>query len=114
MEHISAAQLVIRWAAAVLSFLGVIVGVWGTLLMSRSFHPYKTWGVISHVMNVAFTAIFKGHKAAEDLNSDAADLVVNQENHARSLAGLCILVTSFFFQTIGAVLVMIDLAWPKK
>lgn len=101
-----------HWGGPGVTFLGVIIGVWGTLLMSRPYHPYTTWEIVVQVLTVVRTAVFKGKSEAKRLINEISVLSAGTgEDRAKTLFGLLVLIVSFFLQTFGALLVIVDLAW---
>lgn len=101
----------LHWAGPVLSLIGVILGTWGTLLMCRAYHPFSTWKVIVHLADVMGSLLRGNTAAASQAIKDASEFArVNPENKYRTLTGVYILVFSFALQTIGAILILADLA----
>ncbi len=101
----------LHWAGPVLSLLGVMLGTWGTLLMCRAYHPFSTWKVVVHLADVIGSLLRGERAAAAQAIKDASEFArVNPENKYRTLMGVYILVFSFFVQTIGALLILADLA----
>ena len=45
----------LHFSGPVLTLVGVLLGIWGTLLMCRVYHPFSTWQVIPHLFSVLQT-----------------------------------------------------------
>ena len=102
-------RLAIRLGAAAFALLGVVVGVVGTLLMTRMYHPYTSAQIFRNIYGILKTVIVSGMSEAHDLLKASSELgEINKENLARSLFGLYLLILSFVFQTLGAVLGVMD------
>jgi hypothetical protein len=99
----------IRIGAAIFTLLGVVVGVVGTMQMTRMYHPYTLRQVSWSILGVIWTWVTSGPSKAEAFLKDSAALgEINPENRFRSLAGLYLLILSFVFQTLGASLSVVD------
>jgi len=106
----TASLLVLHFSGPVLTLVGVVLGMWGTLLMCRPYHPFSTWKVVGHVFHVVSLLLRGNTTAAQQTIANASDFSkVNDENRRLTLAGVYVLVFSFLIQTIGAVLICIDL-----
>jgi len=93
-----------------ISLVGVVLGAYGTLLMCRPYHPFTNWGVVQHLVWIAGKVLTGNTQAAREAIRDANDFsTINPENRDRTVAGVYVLVFSFIVQTIGAVLILVDL-----
>jgi len=105
----------IKVVGPLLALVGVILSVWGTLLMSRQYHPFGTWKLFKHIVRVIRITIFSGRTPAKALIAKASHFAdLNVENRIRTLTGLYILALSFAVQTLAAVLILIDAAFPDS
>jgi hypothetical protein len=98
----------------VLTLLGVLLGVRGTLLMCRAYHPFQTSAVVWPILKTVGRVLRGDIAALEESVEATSDLAsLNQENRARTLAGVYLLIFSFFLQTLGAMLLVAD-AWMTR
>lgn len=105
---------ILHWSGPIISLLGVLVGAYATLLMCREYHPFGTWGVIGHLLWLAGKAgRGRMNEVRNALKAASEFAEVNRVNRYRSLAGVYVLVFSFFVQTAGAILILIDLRFAK-
>jgi hypothetical protein len=98
-------------AAAILTLLGVLTGVYGTYLMTTAYHPFDSagWGVTKNFIRVMWRFATLRWKAAKTLIQKAAFYgEMNKEDRALSLAGIYMLSFSFLLQTIGAAFAIAD------
>jgi hypothetical protein len=98
-------------AAAILTLLGVLTGVYGTYLMTMAYHPFDStgWGVTRNFIRVMWRLATLRWKSAKALIQKAAFYgEMNKEDRALSLAGLYVLSFSFLLQTVGASLAIAD------
>jgi hypothetical protein len=108
-------RLAIRVGVAIFTFLGVVIGVAGTLLMTRVYHPYTSWQIFRNMFGVIGRWLFRGREEADALLDASAVLgEVNRENRSRSLLGLYLLILSFMCQTLGAALAIVDALLPPE
>ncbi len=100
----------LRFAGPVITLIGVVLGAYGTLLMCRPYHPFGTWGVVRHLLWICGRLLVGDTTATRQAIRDAdAFSTINAENRDRTVAGVYVLVFSFIVQTIGAVLILVDL-----
>lgn len=100
----------LHFSGPALTLVGVLLGIWGTLLMCRVYHPFSTWAVIPHLFSVLGKYLLGNVAAAQQALKDASDFSkLNEENRYKTLEGVYLLVVSFFVQTIGAVLILVDM-----
>lgn len=96
-------------AGPLLTLAGVVLGIWGTLLMCRAYHPFSTGKVLLHLLGVVGKFIRGNWSGARESIESASEFsTLNQENRLRTLTGVYVLVFSFLLQTAGAMLVLID------
>ena len=108
-------RMAVRLGAAGFALLGVVVGIVGTLLMTRMYHPYTSTQIFRNIFGVLKRFVLSGRQEAENLLQASSDLgEINKENRARSLFGLYLLICSFFLQTLGAVLGVLDAMLPPE
>lgn len=100
----------LRFAGPIITLIGGMLGAYGTLLMCRPYHPFGTWGVVRHLLWVCGRLLVGDAGATRQAIRDAdAFSTINTENRDRTVAGVYVLVFSFIVQTIGAVLMIVDL-----
>ncbi|HUI82618.1 MAG TPA: hypothetical protein VL240_00245 [Candidatus Binatia bacterium] len=100
----------LRFSGPIISLTGVVLGAYGTLLMCRPYHPFGTWGVFQHLLWIGGKVLTGDIQAAREAIREANDFsTVNRENRYRTVAGVYVLVFSFVVQTIGAVLILVDM-----
>src|SRR5216684_517088 len=98
-------------AAAILTLLGVIVGVYGTFLMTMQYHPFdrRGWGVAKNFLRVMVRLGTFRWKSAKVLITKAARFgEVNDEDRALSLTGIYVLSFSFLLQVAGGAFAIAD------
>jgi len=102
--------MLLRFAGPIISLVGVVLGAYGTLLMCRPYHPFGTWGVVRHLLWICGKVLTGDIEAAREAIREANEFsTINPENRYRTVAGVYVLVFSFIVQTIGAVLILVDL-----
>jgi len=102
--------MILPFAGPVITLIGGVLGAYGTLLMCRPYHPFGTWGVVRHLLWICGRVLAADTAATRQAIRDAdAFSTINAENRDRTVAGVYVLVFSFIVQTIGAVLILIDL-----
>ena len=95
-------------ASAVFGLLGVIAGVYGTWIMTRWTHVYRFWGFTWNTL----TLLLHRSKREERKNQIATKFAeLEKEKKADSLSGLYYVFLGFVFQTVGAILLLIDVVW---
>ena len=100
----------LRYSGPVITLVGVVLGAYGTLLMCRPYHPFGTWGVVRHLLWICGRVLAGDTARARQAIRDANDFsTINPENRDRTVAGVYVLVFSFLVQTVGAVLILVDL-----
>lgn len=103
------ARTFVRVGAPVATGFGVILGVMGTLLICKPYHPFTVWGLAKHIFSLIPYAIRKGPSQASGLVRTASRLsTINEEDRARSLVGVYLVFLGFVMQAIGALLWTID------
>jgi hypothetical protein len=96
---------------AIFTLAGVLVGVYGTFVMTKFYHPYGPIGfVVSMIRMLGRLIIGQGKKNQEHSDVAAAFAELTPEKKGESLTGAHWLFIGFFLQTIGALLIMAD-AW---
>jgi hypothetical protein len=99
----------IKICAAAFTLLGVVIGVVGTYLMTSAYHPFNAPAVTFNFFRVLALFITFQWKKAWDMLGDAAFFgEVNREDRTKSLFGIYVLGVGFLFQTIGAILFVVD------
>jgi hypothetical protein len=102
---------ILSLSGPVLTLIGMALGMWGTLLMVRAYHPFSTLRVVVNLLQVLALCLTGRMKQAGQLLEDASRLAeINEENRFRTLVGIYLLVFSFLLQTLGAALIVIDTA----
>lgn len=104
----------LHWSGPAITLLGVLVGAYATLLMCREYHPFGTWSVFGHLWWIAGKLLVgKTQEVRTALRAASEFAQINPANKYRSLAGVYMLVFSFFVQTIGSLLILIDVHYTK-
>jgi len=100
----------LHWAGPIVTLLGVVIGAYATLLMCREYHPFTNGGMIRHLLWLAGRVMAgKAEEVRSALETASAFAESNPVNKTRTLAGVYVLVFSFFVQTLGAVLILVDM-----
>lgn len=98
--------------AAGLTLLGVIVGVYGTYILTKWTHPLGWWGFNWSVLVMFGRKLIGRDDETTRINEVSTRLAtMSAENKAESLHGLHWVFFGFVLQTIGAVLLVIDSIW---
>jgi hypothetical protein len=100
----------IEIGGALLMLIGVLIGVYGTFLMTKFYHPYGPLGFavsLTRMLGRTLTGQQKKNEIHADVAAAFADLT--PEKKGESLSGASWLFIGFFFQTIGAILTLIDI-----
>lgn len=96
--------------SAILTLLGVLVGVYGTHQMTMAYHPFGGAGVIRNFFRMVVLFLIFRWNSAKTLIGDAAFFgEMNREDRTQSLMGIYILGVSFLLQTAGAAFAVADL-----
>jgi len=104
----------LHWSGPVITLLGVVLGAYGTLLMCREYHPFGTWGVFRHLCWIGGKlATGRTAEVRSALKSASEFGRINPANQNRTLAGVYVLTFSFLVQTVGAVLILLDMYYTK-
>jgi len=102
-------RICVRVGAPVATGVGVILGVMGTFLICKPYHPFTVWGLVRHLRSVIWCAIRKGPSQASGLVRTASRLSeINEEDRAKSLVGVYLVFLGFVMQAFGALLWTID------
>jgi hypothetical protein len=100
----------LHFSGPIITLVGVVLGAYGTLLMCRPYHPFTTWGVVRHLVWIAGRVLAGDTQAAKQAIRDANEFsTINPENRDRTVAGVYVLVFSFIVQTVGALLILVDM-----
>jgi hypothetical protein len=104
----------LHWSGPVITLLGVVLGAYATLLMCREYHAFGTWDIIRHLFWIAGKLATGRTEDARNALKDASEFArINAANQYRTLAGVYVLVFSFLVQTVGAILILVDLFYTK-
>ena len=104
----------LHWSGPVITLLGVLIGAYATLLMCREYHPFGTWSVMGHLFWIGWKLLVGDVKEVRIALKAASEFAqVNPANRYRTLAGVYVLVFSFLVQTLGALLIVIDLHFSR-
>ena len=102
-------RICVRVGAPVATGVGVILGVMGTFLICKPYHPFTVWGLVKHIVSLIPYAIRKGPSQASGLVRTASVLsAINEEDRAKSLVGVYLVFLGFVMQAFGALLWTID------
>lgn len=96
---------------AVLTLLGVVVGVLGTYLMTKFYHPFGPLGFTKSMARTIIGMIFEREKTERYIEVAGKFAKLKEENKGESLVGLHWVFFGFSLQTLGAILIMIDVVW---
>jgi hypothetical protein len=101
--------------AAVLSLVGVIIGVWGTYLLTKFTHPLGFWAFTVGVIQM-FGRKLGGQGEYNKRVHDTAVILsrMRPEDKAESLHGLHWIFFGFILQTLGAVMAAVDAMWVNS
>lgn len=106
-------RICVRVGAPIATGTGVILGVMGTLLICKPYHPFTVWGLVKHIVSLIRYAMQEGPNQVSKLVQTTSRLSqINNEDRAKSLLGVYVLVVGFLFQGIGALLWTIDASLP--
>lgn len=93
----------------VLTLAGVLVGVYGTFVMTKFYHPYGPVGFVMSIMRMLGRLVIgRAKKNQEHADVAAAFGSLTPEKKGESLSGAHWLFIGFFLQTGGAILIAID------
>jgi hypothetical protein len=107
-------KAVVEISAAALSLVGVLVGVYGTYVLTKWYHPFGWWSFTMSIVVMFWRKITFAEAKSERVNKTAAALAgMTPENRAESLHGLHWIFLGFLLQTAGAALAMVDAFLPK-
>ena len=102
-------RICVHLGAPIATGIGVILGVIGTYLICKPYHPFGVWGLVRHIFSLIPYAIQKGPSQARGLVGTASRLsAINEEDRAKSLVGVYFIFLGFIMQAIGALLWTID------
>ena len=91
------------------SLIGVLIGVYGTYLLTKFYHPYATGGFAKSVMRMLWLKASRRFEEDERKTKVESALgAMRKENKAKSLTGIYWVFIGFIFQTVGALLITID------
>ncbi len=95
-----------------MTFAGVVLGVVGTLLICRPYHPFSLSDLLKHVFFTLIPMVIRGavEEAHALIRTTSRLSEINEEDRAKSLLGVYLVLAGFFFQTVGAVLWTADAA----
>lgn len=95
-----------------LTLLGVIIGVYGTYILTKWTHPLGWWGFNWSVLVMFWNKLTRSEDRITRINEVSTKLAaMSVENKAESLHGLHWVFFGFVLQTLGAVLLAFDAAW---
>ncbi len=104
----------LHWSGPVVTPFGVVIGAYATLLMCREYHPFTNGGMVRHLFWLAGRLILgRLEEVRSALATASAFAQDNTGSKTRTLAGVYVLVFSFFVQTLGALLILFDLRFSK-
>jgi hypothetical protein len=94
---------------ALLTLAGVVLGVYGTFLMTKFIHPYGPIGFfVSMLRMIGRSLIGRRDRNKEHAEVAAAFAELIDEKKGEILSGTQWVFFGFFLQTMGAVLIAID------
>ena len=104
----------LHWSGPAITLLGVVLGAYATLLMCREYHAFGTWDIVQHLFWICGKLVTGKTEDVRNALKDASEFArINPVNQYRTLAGVYVLVFSFLVQTVGAVLILLDLYFTK-
>jgi len=102
-------RAVLEIGGAALTLLGVLIGVYGTFVMTKFYHPYGPVGfLVSMIRMIGRMLVFQGKKNKEHVDVAAAFAELTPEKKGESLSGAHWLFLGFFLETLGAALITVD------
>src|SRR5690348_16966181 len=103
------AKAILEIGGAVFSLAGVAVGVYGTYLTTKFLHPYTATGFVKSMVRMMWRkATRQNEKNLRNQRVAAAIAIMSPENKAESYTGVHWLFVGFVFQTVGAIMILID------
>jgi len=91
----------------ILVLLGTLVSVGGSFLMTRFYHPFGPINFARSLRRIIWLVISRQKQTLAKVMAGAPQFA-NDENKARSLAGVYILFSGLAVQSLGAILVLCD------
>ena len=105
-------KAVLEITGAVLTLLGVVIGVYGTYLMTKFSHPFGPLGfTISMARTISGMMFGERENTKRYIEIAGKFAALKEQDKGESFVGLHWLFFGFFLQTLGAILIMIDVAW---
>ena len=102
-------QAFLEVGSAAVTLAGVLVGVYGTFLMTKFYHPYGPFGFLQSLARMTGRLVTFQTKRAQAHNDVAAAFAkLTPEKTGESLSGAHWLFIGFFLQGIGGVLMLVD------
>jgi|SRR5579864_43885 len=96
-------------AGAVLTLIGVAVGVYGTYLMTKFTQPFGPLGFMkSMVRTVMLMLLGETDKKNHYVSVASTFAKLKEENKGETLVGVHWVFFGFFLQTWGAILILVD------
>ena len=103
------AKATVEILAAILSLAGVIVSTHGTYLLTRWYHPFTEGGFVASLRRMMWRKMRgKNEELSRHLRVTTALAKLRPEDKSRSLDGIYWVFVGFVLQTIGALLVLLD------
>jgi hypothetical protein len=87
---------------------GVLSGLYGTYLMTQSYHPFEPWGFVCHICRYMWKLIREGKPEARKYLQDTINTAAGGEDRSTSLRGIYYLFASFLLQSTGSLLWLMD------
>ena len=98
-------KAVLEISGAVLTLIGVVIGVYGTYIMTKFNHPYGPLGFVKSMCRMLWRMIFFQEQKTVRHNAVAAKFAaLRPEEKGESLSGIQWVFVGFVLQTIGAAL----------
>ena len=91
-------------AALVLSVAGASLGMGGTFVMAHSYHANGMFGFIMSMLGLPGIFFHAGWDGVKDFwKEQARGGGANREDRGRSIGGLVLIFSGFFFQVLGSI-----------
>jgi len=114
---------VLSIGGAVAGLIGLLWSVWGTYLLTKSYHPFTKQAFSDFIQEAPYLAMVLLKLPSQRSNQEKGKLELleraavaaraNDENRAISLLGIGLIFIGFLFQTLSAALITADTLWSR-
>ena len=99
----------IQLLAPLATLAGLVLGVWGTYLLTHLYHPFSSMGFSASIWRVTcLLARFNVGQIIREAKVAAKLASVDEEDRARALAGVYLIFLGFVLQAGGTLLWLAD------